>query len=107
MKPNPLYLLGAGRVGCFPCVLVNHRELKALSLACQKFVGASWHWSETECELFKRYDDSHAALLCQLDSVAIKRALDGKVVAYRGDMGAKGYILFNERRIRLARGLNL
>lgn len=31
VKPNPLYLLGAGRVGCFPCVLINHRELKALS----------------------------------------------------------------------------
>lgn len=31
VKPNPLYLLGAGRVGCFPCVMINHRELKALS----------------------------------------------------------------------------
>jgi 3'-phosphoadenosine 5'-phosphosulfate sulfotransferase (PAPS reductase)/FAD synthetase len=30
VKPNPLYLLGAGRVGCFPCVMVNQRELKAL-----------------------------------------------------------------------------
>lgn len=29
VKPNPLYLMGAGRVGCFPCVMVNHRELKA------------------------------------------------------------------------------
>lgn len=30
VKPNPLYLMGAGRVGCFPCIMVNHRELKAL-----------------------------------------------------------------------------
>src|SRR5579885_1736912 len=30
VKPNPLYLLGAKRVGCFPCVHVSHRELKAL-----------------------------------------------------------------------------
>lgn len=29
IKPNPLYLMGAGRVGCFPCVMVNMRELKA------------------------------------------------------------------------------
>lgn len=29
VEPNPLYLLGAGRVGCFPCVLINHRELKS------------------------------------------------------------------------------
>jgi 3'-phosphoadenosine 5'-phosphosulfate sulfotransferase (PAPS reductase)/FAD synthetase len=29
VQPNPLYLKGAGRVGCFPCVLINQRELKA------------------------------------------------------------------------------
>lgn len=29
VKPNPLYLMNAGRVGCFPCVLINHREAKA------------------------------------------------------------------------------
>ncbi len=29
VEPNPLYKSGAGRVGCFPCVLVNHRELYA------------------------------------------------------------------------------
>lgn len=28
--PNPLYFLGARRVGCFPCVMVSHRELKAM-----------------------------------------------------------------------------
>lgn len=32
IKPNPLYLHNAGRVGCFPCVLINHRELKAFML---------------------------------------------------------------------------
>lgn len=26
---NPLYTKGAGRVGCFPCVMINLRELKA------------------------------------------------------------------------------
>lgn len=29
IKPNPLYLMNSGRVGCFPCVLINHREAKA------------------------------------------------------------------------------
>lgn len=29
LKPNPLYLMGAGRVGCWPCVFVSLRELKA------------------------------------------------------------------------------
>lgn len=31
IEPNPLYRLGAGRVGCFPCIMVNHGELKRLS----------------------------------------------------------------------------
>lgn len=31
---NPLYRLGAARVGCFPCVLVGHRELKRLTATC-------------------------------------------------------------------------
>lgn len=33
VKPNPLYLLGAKRVGCFPCVMVSQRELKALMVS--------------------------------------------------------------------------
>ncbi len=28
VEPNPLYKLGAGRVGCFPCINVNLGELK-------------------------------------------------------------------------------
>lgn len=31
VEPNPLYLLGARRVGCFPCVLITHGELKRLT----------------------------------------------------------------------------
>lgn len=26
-KPNPLYYLGVGRVGCFPCIMVSHYEI--------------------------------------------------------------------------------
>lgn len=28
IEPNPLYKLGSSRVGCFPCVLMRHKELK-------------------------------------------------------------------------------
>jgi 3'-phosphoadenosine 5'-phosphosulfate sulfotransferase (PAPS reductase)/FAD synthetase len=31
VEPNPLYKLGAGRVGCFPCVMINHAELRRLT----------------------------------------------------------------------------
>ena len=30
IKPNPLYKKGASRVGCFPCVMINHGELKRM-----------------------------------------------------------------------------
>jgi 3'-phosphoadenosine 5'-phosphosulfate sulfotransferase (PAPS reductase)/FAD synthetase len=30
VEPNPLYKIGAGRVGCWPCIFVNHRELRVL-----------------------------------------------------------------------------
>lgn len=29
-KPNPLYYMGFSRVGCFPCVLCNHGEIKLI-----------------------------------------------------------------------------
>lgn len=28
--PNPLYYQGSKRVGCFPCMMTNHRELRAM-----------------------------------------------------------------------------
>lgn len=31
VKPNPLYLMGVGRVGCWPCIMVNKRELLVLA----------------------------------------------------------------------------
>ncbi len=30
VESNPLYKKGAGRVGCFPCIMVNIKEMKAL-----------------------------------------------------------------------------
>jgi diphthamide synthase (EF-2-diphthine--ammonia ligase) len=30
VKPNPLYLLGSSRVGCYPCIMTGIGELKAL-----------------------------------------------------------------------------
>lgn len=30
IEPNQMYKLGSSRVGCFPCVMINHGELKRL-----------------------------------------------------------------------------
>lgn len=31
LKPNPLYYQGAKRVGCFPCIMCSHSEIKNIS----------------------------------------------------------------------------
>lgn len=31
VDPNPLYKMGGGRVGCYPCVMINHGELKRMT----------------------------------------------------------------------------
>lgn len=30
IEPNPLYMMGMSRVGCFPCIMVNNVELKQI-----------------------------------------------------------------------------
>ena len=30
IKPNPLYKMGMSRVGCMPCIMSNHKEIKAI-----------------------------------------------------------------------------
>jgi 3'-phosphoadenosine 5'-phosphosulfate sulfotransferase (PAPS reductase)/FAD synthetase len=39
VPPNPLYALGYGRVGCFPCIHANKKELKLLP---------DWAWDRLE-----------------------------------------------------------
>jgi len=38
LEPNPLYKLGAKRVGCFPCIMTTHGELKRV----QKMLPEVW-----------------------------------------------------------------
>jgi hypothetical protein len=39
IEPNPLYKMGVGRVGCWPCIMVNKRELRALMKFTPEIVG--------------------------------------------------------------------
>jgi 3'-phosphoadenosine 5'-phosphosulfate sulfotransferase (PAPS reductase)/FAD synthetase len=39
VPPNPLYALGFGRVGCFPCIHANKKELRLLP---------EWAWAKLE-----------------------------------------------------------
>lgn len=51
IEPNPLYKMGVQRVGCFPCVMVQLRELKALS-----------QWPQAWAELKANTENIEAAL---------------------------------------------
>lgn len=42
IEPNPLYLAGARRVGCFPCVMITHGELERL----RRFYPVIWERAE-------------------------------------------------------------
>ncbi len=50
IKPNPLYKKGAGRVGCFPCIMINHGELKRM----QEFYPEIWYRIALLEEISKR-----------------------------------------------------
>jgi 3'-phosphoadenosine 5'-phosphosulfate sulfotransferase (PAPS reductase)/FAD synthetase len=39
VEPNPLYLMGARRIGCFPCVMITHGELRRLTDSCPEIWG--------------------------------------------------------------------
>ena len=77
VKPNPLYLIGMGRVGCFPCIMVNFRELRAIRqypevwemlkarvLELEKLVGRSF-WSPDDIpQRFHTGRDDNGASFC-------------------------------------------
>jgi len=54
VPPNPLYALGYGRVGCFPCIHANKRELSLLPdwawdklASWERAIGRSWFGPST------------------------------------------------------------
>jgi 3'-phosphoadenosine 5'-phosphosulfate sulfotransferase (PAPS reductase)/FAD synthetase len=64
IEPNPLYKLGARRVGCYPCVMTSHRELR---------------------ELGKRFPDVADRV------IALERAVNASVQATTPGKGYRGF----------------
>lgn len=54
LDPNPLYLRGMGRVGCFPCINAGKREIRAISLRFPEAIDRIKGWEATCAEASKR-----------------------------------------------------
>lgn len=54
LPPNPLYLRGFGRVGCFPCINANKTELKMIGQHHPEAVARVAEWESIVAEVSKR-----------------------------------------------------
>ena len=44
LKPNPLYLMGFGRVGCFPCIMCTKEELRLIAMLAPHEIDRLEEW---------------------------------------------------------------
>lgn len=54
LDPNPLYLQGMGRVGCFPCINVSKPELRAIAVRFPEAIDRIAEWEAICGEASKR-----------------------------------------------------
>lgn len=44
LRPNPLYLMGFGRVGCFPCIMCTKEELRLIAMLAPEEIDRLEEW---------------------------------------------------------------
>lgn len=54
IKPNPLYTLGAGRVGCMPCINCRKGELREIAARWPEVIDRIEHWENLVRQASKR-----------------------------------------------------
>ncbi|HCF0970791.1 TPA: phosphoadenosine phosphosulfate reductase family protein [Pseudomonas aeruginosa] len=54
IKPNPLYSLGAGRVGCMPCINCRKGELREIAARWPEVIDRIEHWENLVRQASKR-----------------------------------------------------
>lgn len=54
LDPNPLYLQGMGRVGCFPCINASKGEIRAIALRFPEAIDRIEEWEAICAEASKR-----------------------------------------------------
>ncbi len=64
LKPNPLYLMGAERVGCWPCIYARKSEIRLVAEKDPKRIDQIREWeANTNLAAKARYDRDRAAWL--------------------------------------------
>lgn len=54
IKPNPLYTMGAGRVGCMPCINCRKSELREIAARWPEHIDRIEHWESLVRQASKR-----------------------------------------------------
>lgn len=54
VKPNPLYKMGMGRVGCMPCIMCRKDELKQIGKRCGEEIDRVEEWEQNVAKASKR-----------------------------------------------------
>ena len=48
LKPNPLYLMGMGRVGCMPCIMCQKEELRQIAIRFPEHIARIEEWERID-----------------------------------------------------------
>jgi 3'-phosphoadenosine 5'-phosphosulfate sulfotransferase (PAPS reductase)/FAD synthetase len=78
LRPNPLYLQGFGRVGCFPCINANKGELAQIGLRYPEAVQRIAAWEKITAKASKRCKATFFAPDVTPDGAAIGRRARAK-----------------------------
>ena len=111
LKPNPLYLMGAGRVGCSPCIMVKKRELAQWAMRFPEEVARVRQWEHIVGQVSRRLVGTGAStsLLAAKTVPGAKtdefRALIDRAVAWAqtGRGGRQGDLLVELDRLEFER----
>ena len=99
IKPNPLYAMGATRVGCGPCIFARKAEIRMIAERYPEAVDRVREWESIVGEAGKR-ETSMATFFRMRDLAGgepmdpAKHGIDGQVDWSRTSRGGKNYSMF-------------
>lgn len=79
--PNPLYLMGMARVGCFPCIHSNKAELRQIAIRFPEAVARIMEWEAHAAEASKRGAGTFFAADSTPEGAALARSIRARAAA--------------------------
>lgn len=77
LEPNPLYLQGMGRVGCFPCINASKSEIRAIALRYPEAIDRIEEWEAICAEASKRGVGTFFAADVTPEGAALAKQISG------------------------------